>query len=453
MSGITIVKIDFSTVFLNINETYKSFIGKKENILLQKRDALLQILSNRNEKTLIYAGNYPETDKVSKILMESINNFGSDKLNAFSAWLIKNYSEDYALARLVKKGVGIHNGRLHRSLSQIQIKLFSESDGIKNIISTSSIIEGVNTSAKNVILWKNKNGRGKLNFFEYKNLIGRGGRMMKHFIGEIYLLEKPPLEEVIALPLEMPKELIDDTGINDFSSSNPNALKEAKGFHAGMRHQLGDRVYNKLSSQSFFKDYDWQLIHKIASDMKNFPREWNGLSHLNGSCYGWDRLLYKILKLVGIAPYKELVNFIKIYSSGWHKTVPSLCKELEISVSKIFELEKKITFRVSSAFDCVNILQKELLPDLDCDISSFVTKSHYAFLPKNVYLLEEYGLPRMISKKIQNSGMINLENDNEKINDIIHEFKKISYKVIVGGVADLDRFDKYFTRYFFDGIE
>jgi replicative superfamily II helicase len=135
------------------------------------------------------------------------------------------------LVNLIKKGTGIHNGRLHRSLSQIQIKLFDEDNGLKNIISTSSIIEGVNTSAKNVILW-NKN-YSKLNYFGYKNLIGRGGRMFKHFIGEIYLLEEPPKKKEIQLSLEMPKELIDESDIsNNIDDVKRQAIVD---FHVEMR--------------------------------------------------------------------------------------------------------------------------------------------------------------------------------------------------------------------------
>ncbi|TOJ55382.1 hypothetical protein CGI36_24620, partial [Vibrio parahaemolyticus] len=79
---------------------------------------------------------------------------------------------------------------------QIQVRLFEEEHGLKNLVSTSSIIEGVNTSAENVVLWSNLSGRGRarINDFSYKNIIGRGGRMFRHFIGKIYILEKPPEE-------------------------------------------------------------------------------------------------------------------------------------------------------------------------------------------------------------------------------------------------------------------
>lgn len=45
---------------------------------------------------------------------------------------------------------------MHRSLSQIQVKLFEYTEGLDTIISTSSIIEGVNTQAEQVIVWSNK---------------------------------------------------------------------------------------------------------------------------------------------------------------------------------------------------------------------------------------------------------------------------------------------------------
>ena len=45
-------------------------------------------------------------------------------LTQFSNWLSKNYDSNWSLTKLIKRNVGIHNGRLHRSLSQIQVKLF-----------------------------------------------------------------------------------------------------------------------------------------------------------------------------------------------------------------------------------------------------------------------------------------------------------------------------------------
>jgi hypothetical protein len=53
-----------------------------------------------------------------------------------------------------------------------------------------------------------KNGQSNLNYFGYKNLIGRGGRMFKHFIGEIYLLERPPADEAVQFIIYKPLNCI-----------------------------------------------------------------------------------------------------------------------------------------------------------------------------------------------------------------------------------------------------
>ena len=132
-------------------------------------------------KTLIYAGSFSNITSLSNLILETSPKIDSVLLNDFSDWLGKNYDYNWNLTLLAKRGVGVHNGSLHRSLSQIQIKLFEENEGLNRLISTSSIIEGVNTSAENVIVWMTS-GRGlQFSNFAYKNLIGRAGRMFKHF--------------------------------------------------------------------------------------------------------------------------------------------------------------------------------------------------------------------------------------------------------------------------------
>ena len=86
------------------------------------------------------------------------------------------------------------------------------------------------------------------------------------------------------------------------------------------------------------------------------------------------------------------------------------------------------------------------------DISLFIGRASNAFLPKLVYQLEEYGLPRMISRKIQDSGLINLEDDTKEISEIIIQFKTISPKNLISNLKDIMPFDKFIIQYFYEGI-
>ena len=152
--GMEFIRLDFNTVYLEKHELYNE-IGTDESL---KSSALLNILNKNDGKTLVYAGTFSNIKTLSTLLTERREPRNSTLNGAFENWLARNYSLNWDLTKLVRRGTGVHNGRLHRSLAQIQVRLFEEQDGLDLLVSTSSIIEGVNTSAKNVVLWSNRNG-------------------------------------------------------------------------------------------------------------------------------------------------------------------------------------------------------------------------------------------------------------------------------------------------------
>jgi hypothetical protein len=405
-------------------------------------------LKESETKTLIYAGTYADVDRVSNLILTNLQIKQRSLLNDFANWLVKNYDPNWKLTHLVRRGTGIHNGRLHRSLSQIQVKLFEENLGLENIVSTSSIIEGVNTSAENVVIWRNRNGRSKLTDFSYKNIIGRGGRMFRHFIGQIYLLEEPPSEVQTQLEIPFPETLMTDIDEEKYRDSiSKNQRDRIIAFKEEMHVLLGS-AFEKMIQDNVFQSSDSELIKKIAIDMKNNPDKWNGLAYLNSeNSEHWDRLLYKAIE---IQPngwdirWRDFVNFVKILSNNWKYTIPEFLGELaqhDIDIDKFFMLERNVSFKLSALLSDINELQKIILLN-NVDISSFVSKLSHAFLPSIVYQLEEYGLPRMISKKIQESGLVNLVEKEVTLHSTIAKFQNIGVAKILS-IETLDEFDKY----------
>lgn len=455
--GMEFYPLDFNTVFL---DKYDYYLEIKNNDQL-KSNKLLEILNGKKTKSLIYAGTYTNIESVSNLLLSSVPEINSPLLNSFSEWLSENYYFNWSLTKLVKRGSGIHNGKLHRSLSQIQVRLFEEDDGLDNIISTSSIIEGVNTKAENVIIWANRSGKGRarLNDFTYRNIMGRGGRMFRHFIGKIYILDKPPEEENIQLEIPFPEEILGDLDEETFESElTKEQIAKIIEYKEEMKDLLGEDTFQRLQSEHIFQTSDSELIKTIAIDMKTKPFEWKGLGYLN-STYpsNWDRMLYKIIK---IQPgdwgttYSNFVEFVKILRNNWFRSIPRLLKELEpyeIGVEDFFNLERKLTFKLASLLSDINILQKEILNDKYCDISRFVSLCSHAFLPTVVYQLEEYGLPRTISKKLHNHKVINFYDQNLNIHDSLDIFNTIGEENLIS-LQDMSEFDKYIISYFYDGI-
>lgn len=450
------IRLDFNTVYLEKHELYNQIHNNEE-----KSDKLLEILSNNKGKTLIYAGTYSNIDSLTNLFLTTYEPVENKLLVMFADWLSKNYDVNWSLTKLVSREIGVHNGRLHRSLSQIQVKLFEEEKGIRNLISTSSIIEGVNTSAENVIIWRNRKGIAKLDDFTYKNIIGRGGRMFKHFIGKIYILEQPPEEGQTQLDIPFPDEILGDLDEPKYEGLlTKEQVAKLKLYNEEMSELIGVKVYEELKAESVFQSSNSELIKTIAIDLTKNPEEWNGLYYLNEfKPDNWDRLLYKIIKLQPgnwDTSYKTFVEFIKIIAYNWTKSIPELLKELEdydVGIDDFFKLERNVTFKFSALLQDLNSLQKRILKTKSYDITRFMTLCSQAFLPKVVFQLEEYGLPRMISKKIHESNVIDFYNNELTIHNVVEKFNAIGKEETIERTKNLDEFDKYILDYFFEGIK
>lgn len=450
-------KLDFNTVYLKRHETFRWIAQGKET----KEAALLRILGESEMKSLIYAASYSEIDKVLALLTSSLPARGSARLESFSNWLAESYGIDWSLTKSVRLGIGIHNGQIHRSLAQIQLRLFEAKDGIRAIVSTSSVVEGVNTAAEAVILWRNrKGGRGNplLDAFTFKNIIGRGGRMFKYFVGQIYLLEAPPAEDDTQLDIEFPDSILGGLDEEEYSESlSKDQISKIIIFRERMTALVGAEGFNRLfGPQGTVQGSDSDFILEIAEDMAADPATWNGLAYLNSpNPQNWDRMLYK---LIGLQPggwdieYSKFVRFVKTLSNNWAWGIPRLLDSLkpDVNVDQFFKLERNVSYKLATLLHDVNELQKEIF-DGRVDVSPFVSRLSHAFLPSVVYQLEEFGLPRMISRKIHNSRVFNFEAEYSEIHDALSDIRKLNQTEKFDKVP-LSNFDRAVWNYFLSGI-
>ncbi|AXQ98027.1 DEAD/DEAH box helicase [Pseudoalteromonas piscicida] len=453
--GMEFIELDFNTVFLEKHKIYQDL-----SELYTKSDALVEILAENQGKTLIYAGTYSSINEVSNLLIDSKAPSNSLLLQQFAEWLSKNYDRNWQLTNLIKRGCGLHNGQLHRSLGQLQVKLFEEKDGLNCLVSTSSIIEGVNTSAENVVLWRNKNGSSNLKDFTYRNIIGRGGRMFRHFIGNIFLLEKPPRAEENQLDIEFSDELAASIDEDSYSTQlTAEQIAKIIAYKEEMSEILGEESFSRLQDENAFNDSDSSVVLKISRAISESPSNYTGLGFLNSTDpeqWGWS--IYKVLDTIpgyiGV-PYRQFVEFIKCISNNWHMNFHQLLDQLDeynIGIETFFDLERKASFKFSALLNEINLIQQEMYPENNIDISSFIVRVSHAFLPPNVYKLEEYGLPRMISKKIHLSGLIDLEDEETPIHDVLEDFNVLGFDRISTYSDGIDEFDKYILKHFFEGI-
>lgn len=96
---------------------------------------------------------------------------------------------DYYLAYTVERGVAFHVGYIPPSIRIRIEELFrKENGGINMIFCISTLLEGVNMPADNLFITDYRNGYNILSDVEFRNLIGRVGRLQYSLYGNVFLI-------------------------------------------------------------------------------------------------------------------------------------------------------------------------------------------------------------------------------------------------------------------------
>lgn len=474
------LKLDFNTVVVKEHKLYGKIKKYKNNF---KDIGLIRLIfNNENNKNIIYTNSIDNIKylssiitKINKATYNNLDNNESNLLNNLLYWIKNNYTDKWYLYNLIKNGIGIHNGQIHRCLTQIQLKLYNDTKIINTIIATSSLIEGVNTQAKNIILHSNRIAKNRIDRFTYNNIKGRSGRMFKYYTGNIYLLEPPPEKNRYTLDIK-----INDTMILDINDNNKilnenideKQRKEINEFRDAMVDKIGTDSFHNIVASNELKNSRENILKITENLLNDKEKDENSLIE-ELEPFTTDKwredtnIIFNILK-----KYTEKCNIninlnsreknkleliaksINIIANNWISTIPETLKELEkinLNIENYFRIEGLISFEIYNLFSGINILQKSILLDKALDLSKFVQNLQNVFLPPHVYTLEEFGLPRMLSKTIDKSNIIKFDfNDNNDINKILEKFKENKDKI--KELFDKNSFDYYILKYFYDGI-
>lgn len=156
---------------------------------------LVKQLLERSENTIIYCGQKTLTEKYAKELINvetGLENIVNDKvtrlINHIGNLFIDRKGNQWIVSKALKKGIGIHHGLVPKYIQQEIISLFNEGI-LKVLICTTTITEGVNTTAKNIIVLSGKKGTKNLKKFDAQNIEGRAGRFMEHYKGRVFIMD------------------------------------------------------------------------------------------------------------------------------------------------------------------------------------------------------------------------------------------------------------------------
>lgn len=165
----------------------------------QKSKRFVEIVSKIlgiGENVIVYCSTRAMVEKYAKEIVDSNCGTGGVQSNALRMLVdhidnlfYGNRGKEWIVSKALKKGIGVHHGSVPKYIQQEIISLFNQGD-LKVLICTTTITEGVNTSAKNMVVLSGKKGRKRLKKFDAQNIAGRAGRFMYHYQGRVFILEK-----------------------------------------------------------------------------------------------------------------------------------------------------------------------------------------------------------------------------------------------------------------------
>lgn len=183
--------------FKFIHETYTTVTSELHKVDpgADEMETLRSLVQQLEGPTIVFCSSPKRAAQVSQALAVGANVSGDKTLRNAVRWLESNYHPDWHLTQALRHGVGVHHGRVPRALGQFVVRAFNDGR-LRTLVCTSTLIEGVNTRARNVVILDNRINLQQFDYFTFNNIRGRGGRMLQHFVGHIYLFHDQPQQEL-----------------------------------------------------------------------------------------------------------------------------------------------------------------------------------------------------------------------------------------------------------------
>lgn len=117
-------------------------------------------------------------------------------------YIAESVHPKYDLVRCVKSGIGFHSGKMPPHIRLVCEMAYADGE-LSTMVCTTTLMQGVNLPA-NIVIARNPNlfirkssdrGNRKLSPYEFSNLRGRAGRLMKDFVGRTLVLDGDAFEE------------------------------------------------------------------------------------------------------------------------------------------------------------------------------------------------------------------------------------------------------------------
>lgn len=254
------------------NDYNKEFIPVaklKENVSLTQmiktagKDSQNIVYCSATSKAIEYALDYANSLKTQE---------DNEELLALSREIKGQIHADYYLADLLTKGVAYHIGYLPADI-RLRIEDLFKNGAIKTIFCTSTLVEGVNLPADNLFITSYKNGLSHMTPVEFRNLVGRVGRIEFNLYGNVFLTRidesVEPNKYVDLIETEIPEQKL--SLVTELSKPQKKVIVDclSQGKIELLKHPANQSVEN----YALMRKFALILLRDIISNRNSFVRK------------------------------------------------------------------------------------------------------------------------------------------------------------------------------------
>lgn len=413
--------------------------GYHEALQIKENTLFDLLLENSHEQSIIYCSSPNRVRDLAKRFSNYLFEKGmenSDSELDIIEWIRENISSDWSLIKLLNNKIGIHDGALQKHITSSIINYFNEGK-LNYLFCTTTIIEGVNTSAKNIIFYDAKKGRNTLiDFFDYSNIKGRAGRLMIHYTGNIYnfnpipentqiiidipFFEQNPISNEVLINLEenevidtesdqyksiadipqLEKEVIKNNGVQVFGQKNIIEI---------IRQDISTK-YHLISWNNYPTKEQLEYVLGLAWNNLRKPTETGGQMTLKAlvtvtQIYGYNQSIWNLVE--------NTLSYLKRLPRNSDKTESELRDE---AIMQSFQtLKHWFEYKVPKWLSVLNSIQQFVCNENGVragNYSYFSNLIENDFLRENLTILSEFGIPGSAIRKLEKLIPDNISQDD-----------------------------------------
>lgn len=374
---------------------------------------LAHLCGTLKDPTIIFCSSPGSAAKVAQALTD-LEILTKRSASAAADWAAANFHPDWHFVRALRSGIGIHHGRIPRALAHYVVGAFN-ADQIRFLVCTSTLIEGVNTKAKNVIIYDDKINRRSIDFFTFNNIKGRSGRMGQHFIGHVYLFNPAPSDPLpfIDIPIiSQPEDAqasmllqIDDEDLTDRSRKrlesfldqeflDADTLRQNVGIDPAAQIMVAKEIQSDL--ETYARILQWSQLptyNQIFAICRLIWRPFNCSKLGAGSAVNPNQLGLKLIQLQSAPSTKQLIEKEYAYRNDADRAVGQVLDFLRLWASFHFPQILRALDRIQKY-----VFRKFRMPAGDYNL--YASKVESRFIDAPLLALEEYGIPVEVARKL-----------------------------------------------------